>query len=353
MNTVSSRSAGHPDNSLPRLPDHQIKSFVIDSGLVGASDDVKYSRLTGGVASDIWLVESGSQKFCVKRALPKLRVAADWYAPIERNANEAAWLRAAGEIDATTVPKILVEDPKVGAFAMEYFTPDSYPNWKAQLRDGHVDPRTVALVAQKLVRIHAQSSRKPGLIESFQTDSIFMAIRLAPYLLSLRNKHTDLASRIDRLVERTISTKKALVHGDMSPKNILIGRVGPIFLDAECAWWGDPAFDLAFCLNHLLLKCIWYPPGAEKFLAAFKLLSTEYLEQVDWEDREGLESRTAELLPALFLGRVDGKSPVEYITTEPDKDLVRSTARELIGLPKRSLAAVADVWGAKLKQRML
>ena len=63
----------------------------------------------------------------------------------------------------------------------------------------------------------------------------------------------------------------------MSPKNILVGPDGPIFLDAECAWYGDPAFDLAFCLNHMLLKCLAVPAAAPAFLDCFDALACAYL----------------------------------------------------------------------------
>src|ERR1700712_4309494 len=109
------------------------------------------------------------------------------------------------------------------------------------------------------------------------------------------------------LIETTIGNKHALVHGDVSPKNILAGPDGPVFLDAECAWWGDPAFDLAFCLNHLLLKCGWTPRAASGFLACFEALTASYLTGVDWELPEALEARAAALLPGLLLARVDGK----------------------------------------------
>src|SRR5690606_24626353 len=120
----------------------------------------------------------------------------------------------------------------------------------------------------------------------------------------------------------TASTRLALVHGDVSPKNILIGPNGPVFLDAECAWYGDPAFDLAFCLNHLLLKCLWTPRAATDFLASFEALAAAYRSGVVWEPPEALERRTARLLPGLLLGRIDGKSPVEYLTADRDKEVV-------------------------------
>ena len=43
------------------------------------------------------------------------------------------------------------------------------------------------------------------------------------------------------LAATTAATKRVLVHGDFSPKNLLAGAGGPVILDAECAWYGDPA----------------------------------------------------------------------------------------------------------------
>ena len=125
----------------------------------------------------------------------------------------------------------------------------------------------------------------------------------------------------------TQSQALALVHGDVSPKNILVGAQGPVLLDAECAWWGDPAFDLAFCLNHLLLKCLWNAAATPAFLAAFETLCEVYLQGVNWEPRGRLEQRAAALLPGLLLARVDGKSPVEYIDDEAQREVVRRVAR--------------------------
>jgi len=134
------------------------------------------------------------------------------------------------------------------------------------------------------------------------------------------------------------------VHGDVSPKNILCGPSGPVFLDAECAWWGDPAFDLAFCLNHLLLKCLWTPLAVDGFLRCFDVLSAGYLRGVIWEPPDALEQRAAALLPGLLLARVDGKSPVEYVTSESQKDQVRRVARALLADPPVRLTPIRTAW---------
>ena len=117
-----------------------------------------------------------------------------------------------------------------------------------------------------------------------------------------------------------------------------------MFLDAECAWFGDPAFDLAFCLNHLLLKGARDGADRAPYLAAFRALAGAYLAGVDWESEDGLEARAAALLPALFLARVDGKSPVEYLTAESERAAVRRCAIPLIVDPPARLKEVADAW---------
>jgi hypothetical protein len=121
-----------------------------------------------------------------------------------------------------------------------------------------------------------------------------------------------------------------------------------VLLDAECAWWGDPAFDVAFCLNHLLLKCLWTPRARTGFLLCFDAFATAYLAGVNWEAPDALERRAAALLPGLFLARIDGKSPVEYIIAESDKNRVRRVARALLADPPPHLHAIRTTWAREV-----
>ncbi len=326
----------------------EILGILRHMGLLAAEAQAQGERLTGGVSSDIWRIDLDSGPICVKRALARLRVAADWRAPVERNRYEARWMQRANAAVPGAAPRLLGADEPAGALAIEYLPPDRYALWKTQLRDGDADPAFAARVADTLVRIHAATAAEPMVALEFPTDRIFYDIRLEPYLIATAGAHPDLAGPLRDLVAVTQENKHALVHGDVSPKNILHGPGGPVFLDAECAWWGDPAFDLAFCLNHLLLKCLWTPAATVGFLGCFDALSSAYLARVAWEPPAALERRAARLLPGLFLARVDGKSPVEYIATDDDRNRVRRTARALLIHPVETLADVRQAWTKEL-----
>jgi len=313
-------------------------------------EGIQGEQLTGGVSSDIWRIALPGGDVCVKRALGKLKVAADWRAPVARNRYEAEWMRVAAAAAPGAVPRLLGQDEEAGALAMAFLPAAQFPLWKAQLRDGRADAGFAAEVGTRIARIHAATAADPSVPARFATDAIFYDIRLEPYLVATAARHPDLHDTLLALVAQTQANKRALVHGDVSPKNILAGPEGPVFLDAECAWWGDPAFDLAFCLNHLLLKCLWTPGATAGFLSCFDALAAAYLEGVAWEAPAAIEARAARLLPGLFLARVDGKSPVEYITQDAARNRVRRVARALLAQPVDRLGAMRRAWEDELSR---
>jgi aminoglycoside phosphotransferase (APT) family kinase protein len=326
------------------LDEDMIVTSLVRMGAIGSHERPRCRPLDGGVSSEIWLVETAGRRLCLKRALPQLRVEQVWEAPTTRNHHEFAWLRVVGRINPDAAPRLIGQDSAHGLFAMEYLDPLMFPVWKTQLRDAHVDPATATAVGMRLAQIHAATAGDREIARMFATADSFYALRIEPYLIATTRRHPDLAGPLARLAHALARKRVALVHGDISPKNILIGRRGPVFLDAECAWYGDPAFDLAFCLNHLLLKCVWVPRAVGRLQQSFIRLTAAYLERVTWEPHEDLEKRAAHLLPGLLLARIDGKSPVEYITEEADKERVRRVARALLLDPVDRLDFVREAW---------
>ena len=320
-------------------------------GLARNADEIETAeRLAGGVSSDIWKISARGETFCLKRALPKLRVAAVWEAPVERNRTERLWCETANSIRPGVAPTILAHDDGRHLFAMAYLPPATHRLWKNDLAAAHVEPAFAEAVGAAIGDIHRATAGRADLAQRFDTLAIFERIRIDPYLREVARRHADLAGPIGAMADALAGRRIALVHGDLSPKNILIGPGGPVLLDAECAWYGDPAFDPAFCLNHLLLKSVWRPDALARLIESARAFWGAYAPRIGWEEPAALEARVAALLGALLLARIDGKSPVEYIFADADKDSVRRVARNLVLTPRARVADVLAAWEAERRR---
>jgi aminoglycoside phosphotransferase (APT) family kinase protein len=309
---------------------------------IAVTGPLRVAPLTGGVSSDIVRATlADGREFCAKRALAQLKVAATWEAPLERNHYEIAWLQRAGTIVPGAAPRVIAEDREHGIALLEYLPPSDYTLWKSDLLSGRADPAVPLRVAEALGRIHAATLNDPSVAAEFPTDHLIAALRFEPYLRTIAERHPALSANILAVMERSQSTHLALVHGDVSPKNILVSvRDGhPVLLDAECAWYGDPAFDAAFCLNHLVLKLIHLPALAPTLIAQADGFVRTWLAHFPAGMQAEVEARTAALLPCLMLARVDGKSPVEYLS-DAARDVVRAHAIPLISQPPTRVSQV-------------
>lgn len=324
-------------------PKARVQEFLSRHGLMDPGEEATLTPLTGGVSSDLWQVSLPGRTLCVKGALARLKVAQEWLAPVSRNRVEYEWLQFAGTVAATHVPQVLAYDEHDGLFAMQFLPPTDYPVWKDQLLAGHVDAVAAFDVGELVGRLHSASAKDSTTAGRFATDDNFDALRIEPYFRVTARANPDLADRILELAALTAGTHLAVVHGDVSPKNILLGPHGPVLLDAECAWFGDPAFDVAFCLNHLLLKAVILPDHAAQLHQSARMLLEGYAKHIDWERAADLMGRVAALLPLLTLARVDGASPVEYLTP-PQRDLVRGNARALLNRPDAAIDTIIDEW---------
>ncbi len=321
---------------------HDMARIFLELGLAKRGETPVATPLTGGVSSGIYRVDVSSGAYCLKQALPQLKVEKDWKVPVDRVFAEIGWLQTVGAIVPGHVPKVLGTDEKTKSFVMEFLSSD-HVVWKTELLSGRVEVEVARQVGDIIGRVHAATAHSADCTKRFANDDNFHALRLEPYLTETGRIHPRVKSRMDTLIERTKSTKLALVHGDLSPKNILIGPNGPVILDAECAWYGDPAFDVAFCLNHLLIKAAWLPQRLQVLQDSFAAFADAYFKRVDFEDPSGLEERIATLLPGLTLARIDGKSPVEYLAADA-RDPIRQAALRLLNDAPSRLADVSAQW---------
>lgn len=305
-------------------------------GLLAKGEAATTFPLSGGVSSDVFGVRAADGRaFVAKRAIPRLRVAADWRAPVERDVGEVTWLRTVHALDARLAPDVIAWSPERHLFVMPWL--GDFPVWKAEMAAGRVDPAFAGRVGKALARVHAATAGRADVAARFPDDRCFEALRIDPFLRFAAAKHPDVAARLEALAADLKRRRDVLIWGDASPKNILVGPEGPVFLDAETATIGDGAFDLAFCLTHLLLKTIWLAPHASALMASFTALREAY------EPRNDVSVRAAALVGALLLARVDGKSPAGYL--DPAQEgLVRARAKTILANPALCLEALAEVW---------
>ena len=307
---------------------------------------VLVTPLGGGVSSDVFLIEDEGKRFVVKRALPQLKVKDQWQADTSRNRVEYEFLRYLSRIVPDAAPAVFA----VGAdyFAMEYLGPE-YCNWKELLLGGDCQPQHATRAARILGTLHRVSFGDPDLACRFDTTPNFHQLRTDPYLLTTGRRNPTLREHFEQEAVRLEETRRCLVHGDYSPKNILVGSDRMVLLDCEVAWYGDPAFDLAFLINHLLLKALYHAPLDYGLQEIIGTMIAAYYDERQMEDTKSLDSRTARLLLMLLLARVDGKSPVEYLT-EAKQDFVRDFTRSRLSAPNRTNDVVRD-WFAGLETR--
>jgi thiamine kinase-like enzyme len=196
--------------------------------------------------------------------------------------------------------------------------------------------------------VHNRTATDAEIRETFQATDIFYSLRINPYIEFTVAKYPEFKKTADAACAMLLNEKIALVHGDYSPKNILVSGENIFVLDMEVAHFGHPAFDVAFFLNHFLLKSIKNKMWSGAYLTMLSYMSDIYLSGLTCMDAREMESQTVRTLAFLFLARVDGKSPAEYITTEEDKNLIRKIAFAMLRENLKSFPEVISLVKAEL-----
>jgi aminoglycoside phosphotransferase (APT) family kinase protein len=298
--------------------------------------------LSGGVSSDIARISQGERSFVIKRALAKLKVKDAWFADVGRNRHEQDYLRYAARIAPGSVPRILHGDRAGGWFAMEDLA-DGWVPWKSRLLAGDTDPAPAAEAGRLLGCLHAASWGEPQARATFDTSPFFQDLRVSPYLETTADRCPDVANLVRAEALRLTSTRLALVHGDFSPKNMLVQSERLVLLDAEVAWFGDPTFDVAFLVTHLLLKAVHLPTSSPGMRTLATTFWNSYATQLGPGRASRVEAHLPRLTLCLLLARVHGKSPVEYLS-DASRALVSRSARALLIQPPSNLAGLVSAW---------
>ena len=311
--------------------------------LARADEPQSIEFLGGGVSSIVVRVTSEDGAFVIKQAIRRLRVQADWYSRPERSAIDARCAQVLAELVPGSTPEVIAVVPRRNAFVMRS-APLGTETWKDRLLRGIVDTEVASAVGRLLGRLHAASAPRRDLAVAFADRSFFDELRIDPYLRYVAAATPDLARTIGGIADKLLSPGSCLVHGDFSPKNLLVAPDRHVLLvDHEVAHWGHPAFDVAFVTSHLCLKAMRF--RGQGMSAAYLDAAAAVLDAYAQEARHlegGIGRFAAQTVGALLLARVDGKSPVEYLTDEPDREFARALGRSVVLDPPDDPWAVLD-----------
>lgn len=299
----------------------EIIKRLMEKNYIDQKYPVVFEPLTGGVSSNLWLIDNVKTRYVLKEARHQLKVADHWEADLSRNFAEQKYIRFVSQFAPHSVPEIILNQPDDPYFVMEFLKPP-LQNWKQKLLKGHFDPYDIYRTVQLLSQIHNTARKHPEVPHLFDYPDNFYTLRIEPYLITTGHRNPALNSFFEAEAQRLHICRETLVHGDYSPKNILLDKNRIVLLDHEVAHYGDPAFDLAFLINHLILKKIYFGPTTKNQPDLPKIAWDTYFNLIEVPVRKTLERRTSHLLWMLLLSRVDGKSPVEYLDQQK-QDFIR------------------------------
>jgi hypothetical protein len=317
--------------------------------------------LAGGVSNRTVLVRwPNGEAWVMKQALAKLRVKADWFSDPVRMHREALGLKWMGQLlpGPSTLrqaqgsglgasPALIFEDEAHHILAMQA-VPQPHDNWKAMLLRGDLQEDHVAQFANLLAGMQRNAlSCGDEIAAVFDDRAFFETLRLEPYFAYTATQAPQAAPFMHALIERTRENRLALVHGDYSPKNVLVHAGRLVLLDYEVIHWGDPAFDAGFSMTHLLSKAHHVESHRAAFKHAAHVYWQTYFAQVAGVFGD-LETRSVHCTLGCLLARVDGRSPLEYLS-ETERDRQRSAVLSLMVAPPATMPALIDAFVARIQ----
>jgi aminoglycoside phosphotransferase (APT) family kinase protein len=316
-----------------------LRDYLVRRQRIDAAERPKIRVLTGGVSNRTVLVERETgEAWVLKQALPKLRVAVDWFSDPERIHREADGLRWLGRVAPPgTIPGFLFEDFEHHLLAMEA-VPEPHENWKTMLLSGDLRFEHAESFGHLLGTIHQGARRHDAEVRKIFDDTRhFESLRLEPYYAYSASQVPEAEAFLNAVLADTRAERLTLVHGDYSPKNVLVRGDSLILLDHEVVHFGDPAFDLGFSMTHLLSKAHRVCSHREAFATASLRYWYAYREASgDREWIKRLEERAVRHTVSCLLARVAGRSPLEYLN-ERERQTQKRAALRLMGQTPQSV----------------
>ncbi|MDR0389608.1 MAG: phosphotransferase [Spirochaetaceae bacterium] len=319
-------------------------NYLFDKKVITEKEPYTLNYCTGGVSCIAALIETAGKTMLVKQGRPKLAVKEEWLADPARMAIEAKANEVYNRYVPESVPAVLFYDPE-NYILLRNAAPPDCTMWKTDLLNGILDFEVAKKTILALVTVHNKCFKDAEIQKAFADDTIFYQLRISPYIEFVLGKYPELKETGQKLIKRLKEQKLSLVHADYSPKNILVLKNRDIcILDYEISHYGDPVFDVAFFTNHIVLKSAHLRKWSAAFLNMLLYMTDTYFNMMNYGDPKQTEADAVAILAMMMIARIDGKSPVEYITSETTKQLVRDMAKKLLSEDIKSFKDAATLF---------
>ncbi|MCX6429754.1 MAG: aminoglycoside phosphotransferase family protein [Actinobacteria bacterium] len=313
-------------NAMLLLDKDTVVPYLVRRGILKRGGEVE--TFSGGVSSVVLGVRNQEVDVVVKQALPQLRTEIEWKADRRRSMTEARAIEILKIVTPGNVPNLIDVDREIFALTMER-VPRDYLVWKEELLLGNILPKTGADLGLVLASWHNFAPDKEEVMGEFQEGELFEQLRVSPFYRTVQHKNLSLSAKIADMIDQITQEKLTLVHGDFSPKNILVAmNKAPVVLDFEVMNAGNPVFDLAFMLAHLVCKQIRTDSGDEK--ALLRETAIEFLSAYALKSNLGVASNLSDHVALIALSRVEGVSPVNYLTDSKQEELRMKAKQALV-----------------------
>ena len=321
------------------LDEKTVVAYLKERKIFSPQSNPSVEILIGGVSNVVLAISGEGKDLVLKQALPELKVKMKWVVEQRRALVEARAIQVLHALTPLNVPKLYDVDPARFILLIER-APRTATIWKEDLLAGIIHPEVGANLGAILGQWHRSSSADPIILDEFREDSLFEQLRINPFYRILATKHEIIANRVTDLIAELERSQLCLVHGDYSPKNVLVEKNSQVIvLDFEVAHTGNPVFDLAFLLGHLLCKQEYFTELEKK--KAIATTAIKFLSRYETQWGASAASTLTWHMATIALARVDGMSPVNYLDTSSQ---VRVRKRTLAILGSEGPPSLTEVF---------
>ncbi len=344
-----------------RFDTNNVAEYLRSQGHIGPLETIDAYELSGGVSNVVIHVSRTlGDDFVLKQGRERLQVAEPWFCSVERIWREVEVLRICERLTTShpfnsplrvETPRLLFEDRENHLYAMTA-APQDHVVWKSELLSGRARTSVAESCGALLGHLHSKTWHDSDLAECLRDRRFFDVLRLDPYYRQIAHVHADMRPAVEKLINSVWDERHCLVHGDFSPKNLLVYGDCLMLIDFEVGHYGDPAFDLGFFLSHLVLKAFYHVPLESAYFCLVDSFWQKYLavmsEAISASEIDRLIRRAIMNFAGCALARLDGKSKVDYLTQDVRRQQLRGLCRAIFDEPPARWEDVAELAGKAL-----